>query len=142
MVAEPTTATYSDDALETVIESHPVPDLRGVAPWQWDYSTAPPTQEANEQWIPTYDLNAAAAVIWDEKAASAAQDYSYSADGGSFSRNQVFDQFSRMASKYRSRSVPRGIEFIRTQREVTPEGYVVETTPLVDRVPYDIAFNQ
>jgi len=103
MVAEPTTTTYSDDDLAEYIERYPLLDARGEEPYTWDDSTDPPTQDANEDWIPTYDLNAAAADIWDEKAAVASANYDFSADGGSYSRGQVADRYMQRARYYRSR---------------------------------------
>ena len=109
MVAEPTETTYKDDELATTIESYPLIDERGEEPYSWDTSTDPPTQEENEAWIPTYDLAAAAAEVWSEKAALAAADYDFSADGASFSRSQAFEQAERMARYYRARRSPRTI---------------------------------
>ena len=141
MVAEPTTTTYTDALIQAFIEARPVPDARGVNPVAWDYSTTPPTPGENTNWIPTYDLNAAAADIWDEKASGVAQDFTFEADGASYSREQVYAQYTKHASRYRSRSYPSGIKLIRTQREVTPEGYTVETTPIIDRYELDEALN-
>lgn len=141
MVAEPTAATYTDDLIQAFIEARPVPDARGVDPVSWDYSTTPPTQEENTNWIPTYDLNAAAADIWDEKASGVAQDFTFEADGASYSREQVYAQYVRQAGRYRSRSRIGGIKLVRTQREVTPDGYTVETTPIIDRYEFDEALN-
>ena len=76
-VAEPTSTTYSDTAIQTVIESYPLIDQRGEEPYTWDLSTQPPTQDDNEDWIVTYDLNAAAAVIWEEKAAAVSCGYDF-----------------------------------------------------------------
>ena len=109
MVAEATTDTYSDDDLEGYIEAYPLVDERGEAPYSWDTSTDPPTQEATEGWIPTYDLNAAAADIWEEKAAGIADRYDFSADGQSYSRSQAVDHAQRMARYYRAKRAPRTI---------------------------------
>lgn len=109
MVAEPTTTTYSDAAIQGYIEAHPCIDERGEEPYDWDTSTDPPTQDANESWIATYDLNAAAADIWDEKAATAAQDYDFLADGASYSRSQAYQQAAARARYYRARRNPRTI---------------------------------
>lgn len=69
---EPTTVTYSDAALTALIEQYPLQDERGVDPYYYDTSTDPPTQVATVGWYPTYDLHAAAADVWDEKAAALA----------------------------------------------------------------------
>jgi hypothetical protein len=107
MVAEPTATTYTDALLTTAIEKYPVMDERGQVPYTWDDSTTPPTQDENEDWAPTYDLNAAAADIWDEKAAGLAGKYDFSADGGTYHRSQAYEQAQKMARQYRSRRMPR-----------------------------------
>ena len=103
MVAEPDETTYLDTDLAGYIEDYPLVDERGEEPYTWDTSTEPPTQDDNDNWIATYDLNAAAADIWEEKAATLAQDFDFSADGASFSRSQAYEQMMRSARYYRSR---------------------------------------
>lgn len=142
LVAEPTMATYDDAAIGAAIEAHPIPDARGVTPWDWDYTTTPPTRETNEHWIESYDLNAAAADLWEEKAAAVACDFAFAADGSSYSRDQVFNQYSRMAQKCRARAVPSALRFTRIQREMTASGAVVETVPIVDPLNTDQVFNR
>lgn len=110
MVNEPTTATYDDDLLDTLIEAHPLLDERGEEAYTWDTSTSPPSQEDNEDWIPSYCLNAAASGIWEEKAAAVAEDFDFSADGGSFSRSKRFDQFMAMSRRYAARKAPDSIK--------------------------------
>lgn len=108
MVGEPdSSTTYTDDDLTTYIEEYPLIDERGEAPYTWDTSTEPPTEDENDDWIATYDLNAAAADIWEEKAAGLAQDYDFKADGASFSRSQAYEQYLKQARYYRSRRAPR-----------------------------------
>ena len=109
MVDEPGTTTYDDDALQTYIEEYPLVDERGEDPHTWDTSATPPTRDDNDEWIPTYDLNAAAADIWEEKAAGLAEDYDFAADGGKFSRSQAYEHYMRMSRHYRSRRSARTI---------------------------------
>jgi hypothetical protein len=109
MVAESTTTTYTDDDIAEAIERYPLIDERGLAPYAWDTSTTPPHQDATDGWIPTYDLNAAAADIWEEKAATIAGFYDFSADGQSFSRSQAVTQAMQQAARYRSRRSPKTI---------------------------------
>lgn len=109
MVNESDDTTYSDDALETYIETYPLIDERGEQPYTWDTSTQPPTQDENEDWIATYDLHAAAADIWEEKAAVVAGDFNFSADGGNYSRSQVYEQFMKQARYHRSKRSPRTV---------------------------------
>lgn len=103
MVNEPTETTYDDDAITTFIERYPLLDERGEEPYTWDTSTSPPTQDENDDWVDTYDVHAAAADIWQEKAAVVADDFAFSADGGNYSRDQVFAQRMRLAAWHRAR---------------------------------------
>lgn len=104
MVAEPTAGTYTDQDIAEYIEARSCIDERGEEPYSWDTSSEPPTQEANDAWIDTYDLNAAAADIWNEKAAAlAATYYDFGADGQTFNRSQAAQQALQMARYYWSR---------------------------------------
>jgi hypothetical protein len=106
MVDEPSETTYDDDAIAAYIERYPLMDERGEVPYTWDTSTQPPTQTENDNWIDTYDLNAAAADIWDEKAGGVAEDFDFWADGGKYSRAQVVENYQARARYYRSRRAP------------------------------------
>lgn len=108
-VNEPTTATYTDDEIDVVIERYPLLDERGEEPYTWDTSTEPPTQDDNDLWIVTYDLHAAAADIWEEKAGVVAIDFDFSADGGQYSRSQVFEQYMQLGRFHRARRKPGNI---------------------------------
>lgn len=90
MIAESTTDTYADTELEEWIESYPVADDDGNEPDDID-------------WTTTYDLHAAAAELWAEKAATVAADFSFSADGGNYSRNQVYEQYMKMSRFHSAR---------------------------------------
>lgn len=102
MAAEPTTATYSDATIQGYIEKYPLIDLYGYEPTD-EYGIA------NPSWTATYDLNAACADIWDEKAALLASQFDFSADGASFQRNQAYKNATERARYYRSRRSPRKI---------------------------------
>lgn len=113
MVAEPLTTTYSDALLTTIIESYPTLDENGEAPRipAVDSSHAVTITVdmdvtdlvENDDWIPTYDLNAAAAQIWEEKAAVPAADFDLNVDGGNYTRSQVFEQCMKQARYYASK---------------------------------------
>ncbi len=60
-----------------------------------------------------YNLNASAAGVWREKAASVAQAYSFSADNHRFSRSDMFKHYMEMARYYGSFS---GIQAVIVQR--------------------------
>jgi hypothetical protein len=101
MVNEPTSTTYSDAAIQALIEAHPLVDANGTSPTYYDPVTK--TMIANTYWMATYDLNAAAADIMEEKGAVAAQDFDFNADGGNYTRNQVYEQYMKLARYYRAR---------------------------------------
>ena len=103
MVNESDDDTYDDDAITVYIESYPSIDERGEIPWTWDTLTEPPTKDPNENWLPTYDLNAAAADVWTEKAGIVAVDFDFDADGGRYTRSQVYEQYMKQARHYRAR---------------------------------------
>ncbi len=113
MVGEPTADTYSDATIQAYIERYPLMDECGEEPYTWDTSTSPPTQDANDDWIATYDLHAAAADIWGEKAAAVAPNYSYSADGHSLQRSLVYEQYRQEERKHLARRVARSITVVK-----------------------------
>ena len=101
MVDESGTADYDNPTVAEYIERYPLMDERGQKPYTYDVSTSPPTQDDNDDWLPTYDLNAAAADVWQEKAATLAGDYDFSADGASYTRSQTHQHAIEMAAYYR-----------------------------------------
>jgi hypothetical protein len=113
MVAEPLTTTYSDALLTTIIESYPTLDENGESyriPAIDAHEPVTITADmdlldlvANDDWIPTYDMAAAASQIWTEKAAVPAADYDFSADGGNYSRSQAYEQAMKQARFYASK---------------------------------------
>ncbi len=115
-------SSYSDDSLSTIIGTYPLVDVRGEEPFTWDTSTEPPTQDANENWIVTYDINAAAADVWEEKASTLPQDFDYQADGGSYSRSQVYEQHMKQARYFRSKRSAKTIRQEPWPPNTTDEG--------------------
>jgi len=109
MVAEPTAGVYTDQDIADYIEARPCIDERGEEPFTWDTTATPPAQVVNPQWVPTYDLNAAAGDIWNEKAAVAASTFDFSADGSQFNRSQAYSQAAQMARFYWARRQPATI---------------------------------
>lgn len=104
MVDEPTTTTYSDAALTDILEAYPLTDERGVDPYYYDTTTDPPTQVAVVGWYPGYDLHAAAADIWEEKAGALAEKYDWSDDFGKTNRySQQYDQYRKQARQHMAR---------------------------------------
>lgn len=102
MVNEPTETTYDDDTVEEYIEEYPLTDARGEVPYI-ESTTTPGTLDENPDWIATYDLNAAAADIWGEKASILSQDYDFAADGAKYTRSQAYEQAMKQARYYRAR---------------------------------------
>jgi predicted homoserine dehydrogenase-like protein len=90
LCAEPSATTYSDDLLKTYLERYPLADAAGLTP-------------DREGWAGRWDVSPAAADIWDEKAAAVAGSYDFSADGGSFSRSQIVEQYRTEAKRARAR---------------------------------------
>jgi len=96
MVAEPGTATYSDSALVTTISRYPLPDVSG----EWPLLTS---GSANTDWTATYDLANAAADVWSEKAVAFVGYFNFTADGATFNKKEVLENYERQARKWRSR---------------------------------------
>jgi len=90
--AEPTEATYTDEELAAVIERFPLVDDDEYEP-------------DDSGWNPTYDLSAAAAEVWAEKA-MALDGYDFDADGGSYKRSQTFEQAMKKARYWGKRRAP------------------------------------
>lgn len=110
MTAEPTTDTYSDELLVEMVARYPLTDERGQESYTWDAATTPPSKVENTSWVTTYDLHAAAADVWQEKAAALLHLYDFSADGGSYSRSQMVAQAN---SRVRFHLARRNIKTIR-----------------------------
>lgn len=102
-------ATYTGTLVGTIIEGYPLPDQNGTMPTYLNYSTNPPTVTENEAWIPTYDLNAAAAKIWGEKAAALAAEFDFETNDQRFDRSQKHLQALRMQRLYASRRAPTSV---------------------------------
>ena len=103
MVNEPTQTPYSDTTLSDYIEAYPLVDELGYEPYYYDM-TIPPVKKVNPDWTPTYDLNAAAASIWNEKAAALTENVDFNADGQSVSNSQTFEHAKKMARYFKSKS--------------------------------------
>jgi hypothetical protein len=132
MVQEPTEDIYSDELLASYIENYPVMDQLGQPPFTYETSATPPTEVENESWIPTYDLNQAAADIWQEKAATVADKYDFSADGGSYSRSQMVAQYNQMAASFRARRAPNSFKLVKWPDEPGNQIDVVANQPEED----------
>lgn len=117
MVAESESTTYDDVAMAAYIEAYPLLDEQGEAPYTWDTATSPPTQDVNEGWIPTYDLQAAAGDIWEEKAGALVTAFDFTADGATYNRSQQYDMMIRQARYHRSRRSPKTGTLVKWPKE-------------------------
>jgi len=116
---------YSDTDLAGYIERYPLLDERGEEPYYWDESTQPPTNVEEPDWIPTYDLNSAAADVWDEIAAGLSGDFDFKVDGGDYARSQTFEHAMGRARYYRSRRAAGTIKLVQWPPESNELGWVV-----------------
>jgi len=94
-----TVSEYADDVLAAIIDRYPLPDANGLFP-----------EEAG--WTPRYDLNAAAADVWEERAAVLASQYDFNADGASFQRSQQYENYMKQARHFRSRSAITSVRLV------------------------------
>jgi len=118
MVNEPSAVIYDDTAIQSYIEAHPLVDERGQVPYTYDNWTTPPTRDDNENWLATYDLHAAAADIWEEKAAAVVGKFDFSADGASFSQSQIYEQYMKQARRHRARCAITTITMVPWARSI------------------------
>jgi len=123
MVNEPTTTTYSDAVLAGMIEKYMMMDQNGMDALYVDYSTTPPSFALETTWMPTYDLNAAAADVWAEKAAKLTEKFDFAADGGNYSQSQAYAMAQKQANYYLSRRKCKSINVIKypVESAVMPE---------------------
>ena len=106
MTVEPVaTSTYSDEDIAAYIEAYPLPDDLGRKPWT---KTVLAEKELDETpstyWTPTYDLNAAAADIWEEKAAALV------ANGAVYETDSAHRQAMRQVRYFRAKRSVKTIE--------------------------------
>jgi hypothetical protein len=124
MAGEVGSATYSDAALKATIERFACLDARGEEPiTRYDFSTLPPSPIVNGAWMPTYDLAAAAAAVWEEKAAVLQSGYDFNVDGGSYQRSQMFTQATAQARYWRSRRKVGTVELVMAPRPVVLDAW-------------------
>ena len=124
MIDEPADDPYTDDVLEGYIETYPLIDALGTDPLEVDYTTTPPTVSERDDWIPTYDMNSAAADVWEEKAASIAEDYDMTADGSTLQRSKRFEQYTKKCRYFRSRRSLKTIKML-VEPRMSPDREIV-----------------
>lgn len=119
MVNEPTVSPYTDDVLVYYLQLHPVTDKNGIDinenDWllYLDFNNSETSYAdlistgALPVWIPTWDLHAAAADIWEEKAALVQAYYNFSADGGNYSQSDLYTNAMDQARYHTARRKPQ-----------------------------------
>jgi hypothetical protein len=125
MVAEPLATTYSDALLISFIDKYPHIDQFGEQPLDV-YGIA------NTDWTATYDLAAAAADIWEEKAAGVIGKFDFSANGGSYSQSQQYEQYMKQCRYYRSRRMPSTMMLIKYPPESSSDDGWIGNLPESD----------
>ena len=109
MTAETTDANgYTDTIIQGYIEAYALVDENGESP-RIPSTTTPGIMMANPDWTATYDLHAAAADIWEEKAAVMVEDFDMNVDGASLNRSQAYIQAMQQARSHRSMRSPKTI---------------------------------
>lgn len=109
MVAEPTDANgYTPAVLAEVIERYPLLDADGF-------------EQGDDEWVETWDLNAAASEIWTEKASLKVDNQDFSADGSTFKQSQQYEQAMKMARHYGARRSPGSIQVVTVPGPVVQE---------------------
>jgi len=104
MTAEPDNTVYEDADLEAIILRYPLLDADGRSP-------------SDEDWTPTYDIHAAAADVWEEKAAQVAVDFDFAADGANFHRSQVHIQYLALVRYHRMRRAAKSMTLVAWPKE-------------------------
>ncbi|MBI5964933.1 MAG: hypothetical protein HY863_15750 [Chloroflexi bacterium] len=117
MCKERNSTSYSDEDIQAFIEAYPLVDIYG-----YDYRDSQNYYPINPDWTPTYDLNAAAADIWEEKAGEKADEFDFSADGASYSRSQKYENAMKQARYFRSRRSHKTMQMQASpKRPLSPE---------------------
>lgn len=96
MANEPTGGPYAREDLAAILEQYPVSDAAGLEP-------------GDAGWIPTYDLNLAAAEVWREKAAAVVHEIDFAVDGGEFNAGQLQRRYLDTAESFQARGRARSV---------------------------------
>jgi hypothetical protein len=90
MVNERDNTNYNNDDLIVYLSAWPLVDSNGK------------TIDDGENWVEAYDLHAAAADIWEEKAAAVASQHDFSADNSSYSASQMYQMAMQQVKHHRA----------------------------------------
>ncbi len=103
LTAELASETYTDEDLTAYLETYPLADADGYV-------------STDTAWAGNWDINQAAADIWQEKAALLAADFDFAADGGDYKRSQAYQQTLAIARMFRSRRQSGTLTMIATPK--------------------------
>lgn len=110
MAAEPITSdTYTQADLSAIIARYPLNDTAGLTP-------------TDTLWAGNWDLNRAAADVWDEKAAAVASAFDFAADGGDYKRSQLYAQYAQSARRYRAKRQTGALVLVATPAPAAAPG--------------------
>lgn len=101
----------ADAALYDATYNALAPDTSDLLTGRWTFAAEPLRPVRLVGW--TYDLYGTAADALEQRAASVAEEYSFSADGGQYMRGQMHAQLVGMAREYRRRQRLVTIEQVR-----------------------------
>lgn len=87
MTAATSRPALSEDELGALLDSYRTPDSEGRL-------------VTDSGWVPTYNLNAAAAEGWRWKAAAVVGDFNFSADNASFNKGEVQAKCLEMEKRF------------------------------------------
>lgn len=96
LINEVDESVYPDSSLLATLLLLPLRDRSGREP-------------DHEDWEGRWDVYAAAAQIWDEKAARVVGTYDFSSDGASFQRSQIVQQYREQARYMRARGSAQSV---------------------------------
>jgi hypothetical protein len=99
-VAASARPVLSADDLDALLDLYQTPDADGRL-------------VSDDGWVPTWDLNAAAAEGWRWKAGRVAGDFNFSADNASYSKESTMAHCLAMATQYAAKAGP----FVTTFRD-------------------------
>lgn len=105
MINEPTESLYNNETLVTYIETYPVIDSEGRV-------------STDEGWTAAYDLNAAAADLWEEKASLVQTYYNFSADGGKYDQDKLFETAMDKSRYHAARRKPSSKQSHKSPKEI------------------------
>jgi hypothetical protein len=110
MIAESTQTPYTDDILKETIALNPLIDRNDVEPLNTYTLTIAGC------WVPTWDLNGAAADVWTEKAAAVACRVDTDADGLDIEQSVLHKHYLVQARFYGSRRVATSVQLMPQER--------------------------